>query len=435
MPFIFILPIIPGLYLGWKALRLPLPLVVRLALAALSLAVSQIYTIQHRIFGSLAGPNVPSYVLELQVWAFAGLVIIFLATLLWDLGRLLRWLWRLAAGRKSAAKTRGSVNRADGPCPACANAHDSPYAGEVPLAPTRRAFLKGSASLAGAGLVVPTGGVMSAWGVTEAVAVPDVLSWTLKSPDLPDELDGFTIAHMADLHLGPLSRRERIAELVAHINDLGPDVVCITGDLADGDPSWRCASGIPRGELARELGQLSSRHGTFACTGNHEYYASYRAWMRLWEEAHIRFLHNAHAILSTGGGAGLVLGGLDDMVGGTRHRAGEVFKNPEAPADRTFRVLMDHRPGDARQNRVLGAQLQLSGHTHGGQCPLLDRAIANANGGFVRHWYDVDAMPLYVTAGAALWPGFAMRLGVPAEAALIRLEKGSRLSFEKKGVA
>lgn len=435
MPLIFILPVLPGLYLGWKALRLSLPLAARLALAALSLAVSQIYTIQHRLFGSLAGPNVPAYVLEFQVWAFAGLVIVFLATLLWDLGRLLRWLWRLAAGRKKPAKTQRNVIRADVSRQAATNAHGWACADDAPLPPTRRAFLKGSASLAGASLVVPTGGVMSAWGVTEAVAVPTVLSWTLKSPDLPDELDGFTIAHMADLHFGPLSRKERIAELVAHINDLGPDLVCLTGDLADGDPSWRCASDIARGELAKELGRLSSRHGTFACTGNHEYYSSYRAWMRLWQEANIHFLHNESVVLPARGGASLILGGLDDLVAGTRHRADEVFLNTEGATDRAFRVLMDHRPGDASQNRALGAQLQLSGHTHGGQCPLLDRAIANANGGFVRHWYDVDAMPLYVTAGAALWPGFAMRLGVPAEAALIHLEKGKFLSFEKKDEA
>ena len=440
MPLIFVLPVLPGLYLGWKALRLPLPIVVRVLLTLLSLGVSQIYPIQHRLFGSLAGPNVQAWVLELQVWAFAGLVLIFLATLVWDLGRLILRLRRLAftSGKKEGKKP-GQAGQVKGPArergPAAARDAGADLACDTPRAPTRRDFLKQGASLAGAGFVVPAGGAMSAWGVTEAVAVPTIMSWTLQSPVLPDELDGLTIAHMADLHFGPLSRRERVTELVEHINDLKPDLVCLTGDLVDGDPSWRCASASPRGELAKELGKLASRHGTFACTGNHEYYASYSSWMRLWTEANIRFLHNEHALLPIKNGAWLALGGLDDRVGGTRHRAAQVFAGMDIEAGRCFKILLDHRPGDAARNRELGAQLQLSGHTHGGQCPLLDRVIANANGGFVRHWYDVDSMPLYVTAGAALWPGFAMRLGVPAEAAFIRLAKGSRLSFAKTGEA
>ena len=100
----------------------------------------------------------------------------------------------------------------------------------------------------------------------------------------------------------------------------------------------------------------------------------------------------------------------------------------------SFRVLLDHRPGSAPANAATGAQLQLSGHTHGGQCPGLSRVIARANEGFVRGWYEVDGMALYVTAGASLWPGFALRLGVPAEAALLTLHKGERIRHTKATV-
>ena len=210
-----------------------------------------------------------------------------------------------------------------------------------------------------------------------------------------------------------------------------PDLICLCGDLADGSPAWRSADNTPRGRLAELFGRLSATHGVYACTGNHEYYSDYKRWMRIWKAQGVRFLHNS-AIALPKKGANLVLGGLDDRVSGTRGTS--PFIGMSKDNSHSFRVLLDHRPGSAPANAKTGAQLQLSGHTHGGQCPGLSRAIARANEGFVRGWYEVDGMALYVTAGASLWPGFALRLGVPAEAALLTLHKGERLSHTKAAI-
>lgn len=434
MPILFLAPILPALWLAWKAFRLPLPLPLRLLLMALSIVVSQLYNIQHRLFGSLAGPDVPALALELQIWAFVTMVLLFFLVVFRDLAGLVLRLVRALSGKKTpgskaaraaADPSLSSAGTAARVPAASAGPHPSPKRGTDAF--TRRSFLTGSAMLGASALV-------SGFGVRNAIATPVINAWEFFLPDLPEGLEGFRLVYMADLHLGPLSRSKNLAALVSNINDLHPDMICLGGDLADGFPDWRCADATPRGSLAGLLGQLHSRYGTYACTGNHEYYSSYTSWMRLWQEQNIHFLHNASVAIPHRD-AQLLVAGLNDPVSGTRHASLTPFAQAEQQAglapgadqpERVFRLLLDHRPSAVHANAALGAQLQLSGHTHGGQCPGLSRAIAKANQGFVRGWYDVDGMPLYVTCGAALWPGFAVRINVPAEAACITLHQGAR---------
>ncbi len=449
MPTLLLLPIIPGLWLAFKAWRTGLPIILRVPLMLLPLVISQIYNIQHSLFGSIAGPDVPAWILKLQIWAFMAMILVFLASLLWDLGTILVRLARFfgrgtsrqacstrtAASHKPASHQTGAAasvsSGTDAPKPvrakAAASAPKASGPADRPVL-TRRGFLAG-ATACSMGLFVPAGALVSGLGVSSATAAPALHPWDVFVPDLPDELDGLRLVHLADLHLGPLSRRNNLASLVCSINDAEPDLVCLSGDLADGSPAWRCADATPRGSLAKELSFLRSRFGTFACTGNHEYYSSYSQWMRLWKEQGIHFLRNDHVVLPVKNGASLVLGGLDDPVGGVRTSSTSAFARAPEDRTRTFRVLLDHRPGAAAANARTGAQLQLSGHTHGGQCLGLSQVIARANAGFVRGWYTPEGMPLYVTSGAALWSGFAMRLGVPSEAALICLHKGPALRF------
>lgn len=406
MHILFLAPILPALWLAYKAFRSSFPLPLRLVLMLLPIGISQIYNIQHRLFGSLAGPNVSATLLEVQIWAFATMILVFLGLVVLDLARLC-----LHAGTAFARKRQKRAEQKK----------------DAPALASRRSFLAGSTAL-GVGLVVPGAALLSGAGVANATATPIVNAWTVLLPTLPDELDGTRLVQLADLHLGPLSSRRNMATLIENINDLEPDLVCLCGDLADGSPAWRCADNIPRGRLAELFKNLSAGHGVYACTGNHEYYSDYAKWTRIWKEQGVRFLHNASVTLPLGR-ASLVLGGLDDPVSGTRGLS--PFAGQEDNAQ-SFRILLDHRPGEAMANAKAGAQLQLSGHTHGGQCPGLARAIARANAGFVRGWYEVDGMALYVTTGASLWPGFALRLGVPAEAALITLRKGEHLRHTRE---
>ena len=92
--------------------------------------------------------------------------------------------------------------------------------------------------------------------------------------------------------------------------------------------------------------------------------------------------------------------------------------------DRTARILLDHRPGNAPRNARQDVDLQLSGHTHGGHAPGLSALVALFNHGYVRGWYRVEGMPLYVSSGAGLWNGFPLRVDVPSEIALITLRRG-----------
>lgn len=411
MHILFLAPILPALWLAYKAFRSPYPWPVRLFLMLLPIGVSQIYNIQRRLFGSLSGPNVSATILEVQIWAFATMILFFFGLLLVDFGRLCLRIKRFLADKRKAGKESGKITTTD------------------PRLPSRRSFLVKSTVL-GMSVAVPTA-LVSGTGVANAVATPIINAWNVYSPALPEELEGMRLVQLADLHLGPLSRRENITTLIENINDIKPDLVCLCGDLADGSPAWRSADNTPRGRLAELFGRLSATHGVYACTGNHEYYSDYNRWTRIWKAQGVRFLHNS-AIALPQKGANLVLGGLDDRVSGTRGTS--PFIGMSKDNSHSFRVLLDHRPGSAPANARTGAQLQLSGHTHGGQCPGLSRVIARANGGFVRGWYEVDGMALYVTAGASLWPGFALRLGVPAEAALITLHKGERISHTKAAI-
>lgn len=411
MHILFLAPILPALWLAYKAFRSPYPWVVRLLLMLLPIGVSQIYNIQRSLFGSLSGPNVSATILEVQIWAFASMILFFFGLLLVDLGRLCLRIKRFLADKRKAGKGAGKKAATD------------------PLLPSRRSFLVKSTAL-GMSVAVPAG-IVSGTGVANAVATPIINAWNVSLPDLPEELEGMRLVQLADLHLGPLSRKKNLAILIENINDLKPDLVCLCGDLADGSPAWRSANNTLRGRLAELFGKLSATHGVYACTGNHEYYSDYSSWMRIWKAQGVRFLHNT-AISLPWKGANLVLGGLDDQVSGTRGTS--PFMGMSNDNSHSFRVLLDHRPGSAPVNARTGAQLQLSGHTHGGQCPGLSRVIARANGGFVRGWYEVDGMALYVTAGASLWPGFALRLGVPAEAAFLTLHKGERIRHAKSTI-
>ncbi|MBO6170763.1 MAG: metallophosphoesterase, partial [Desulfovibrio sp.] len=131
--------------------------------------------------------------------------------------------------------------------------------------------------------------------------------------------------------------------------------------------------------------------------------------------------HNAGAVLDHGG-TRVAVAGLDDSV--VAKSAAQTLSGLPGRTEGIFRILMDHRPTRAAANAAAGADLQLSGHTHGGQCLGMDRIVARANSGLVRGWYTISGMPLYVSSGAGLWSGFPVRLGIPAEIACITLRKG-----------
>ena len=185
------------------------------------------------------------------------------------------------------------------------------------------------------------------------------------------------------------------------------DLIVCTGDLVDGTTTNRDADVAP-------LGLLRARYGVYACEGNHEYYADYAGWMRHFAALGLPLLHNAHTVVDIGG-TPLVIAGLNDPMAPLFGRPGPDLEKALAGAPAgAATLLLAHQPVGARENAAHGIDLQISGHTHGGQMLGFDQIVAARNDGFVRGLYDVDAMRLFVGPGVGLWAGFPVRLGVPA---------------------
>jgi len=254
-------------------------------------------------------------------------------------------------------------------------------------------------------------------GFVNARRTAKVVDVDVPFPGLPDALHGFTIVQLSDVHVGPTIKRRYIERIVERVNALEADVVAITGDLVDGSVPELAAHTAP-------LAELASRHGTYFVTGNHEYYAGVEPWVEELRRIGLRVLMNEHALIEHEGAA-LVLGGVTDYSGGRfdeRHRSDPHAALANAPGHASARVLLAHQPRTAAAAAAAGFDLQLSGHTHGGQfwpwnlfVPMQQPYTA----GLHRH----ESMLLYVSRGTGYW-GPPKRFGAPSEITRIRLVRG-----------
>jgi predicted MPP superfamily phosphohydrolase len=219
--------------------------------------------------------------------------------------------------------------------------------------------------------------------------------------------DGTTIVQITDLHVGPTIRRPAVADIVARSNALSPDIVAITGDLVDGTVA-------ELREAVSSLAELRAKQGVFFVTGNHEYFSGVGPWMAELARLGIRVLRNERVSIERGGAA-FDLAGVDDRSAaryGDGH--GENLGAALAGRDRTRPVvLLAHQPRTVLDAAALDVDLQLSGHTHGGQIwpfGALVRLQQRFLAGLSRHGNTL----IYVSCGTGYW-GPPMRLGAPAE--------------------
>lgn len=227
--------------------------------------------------------------------------------------------------------------------------------------------------------------------------------------ELAPALAGFRIVQITDIHVGPTIKQDYLQAIVDRVNALDPDVVAITGDLVDGSVAELRAHVAP-------LAQLRGRHGVFFVTGNHEYYSGVYGWVGELQRLGIRVLHNEHVVLQHGG-APLVLAGVPDYGGhhfDPAHASDPAAALRGAPAQAT-RVLLAHQPRTAPAAAEAGFDLQLSGHTHGGQflpwgffVPLQQPYTAGL--------HQLGRLSIYVSRGTGYW-GPPKRLGAPSEIA------------------
>jgi predicted MPP superfamily phosphohydrolase len=201
--------------------------------------------------------------------------------------------------------------------------------------------------------------------------------------------------------------------IVEAVNRLNPDLVAITGDLVDG-------SVLELGAQVAPLSRLVSKHGSYFVTGNHEYYSGVEPWLVELHRLGIKVLHNEHVVIERGG-AKLVLAGVPDYSAGhfdVAHRSDARAAVAGAPAG-AVKLLLAHQPRSAPAAAEAGFDLQLSGHTHGGQF-LPWRFFVQFQQPFTSGLHKVGRMWIYVSRGTGYW-GPPKRFGAPSEITELRL--------------
>ncbi|MDT5155294.1 MAG: uncharacterized protein QOI01_7027 [Mycobacterium sp.] len=286
------------------------------------------------------------------------------------------------------------------------DAEDSPAASS---AVNRRVFLaRASAAAAGAASVGVVG-----FGVATALGPPDLLRVPVRLRRLDPAFNGFRIAVVSDIHLGPLSGRAHTERIVRMINETEPDLVAIVGDLVDGTVE-------ELGPAAEPLRDLHSREGTFFVTGNHEYFVpDTLSWLRELERLGVQSLRNQNTLIRRGTGA-FNLAGVNDLAGVSRSDPPDFDRALAGLAPSRPTVLLAHQPVQVAQAAARGVDLQLSGHTHGGQMwPLhyIVRAVQPSLAGLS----SVDDTQLYVSRGAGFW-GPPVRVGARPDITVLSLQ-------------
>jgi predicted MPP superfamily phosphohydrolase len=247
------------------------------------------------------------------------------------------------------------------------------------------------------------------WGLSRLV----VRRVEIPLPSLPPEMDGFTIAQLSDLHLDLVHGRKWLASVVEKTNSLEPDLVAITGDLAEGSVAqFR--------EDVGPLRELWAPHGVFFVTGNHEYFHDLDGWLALLDESGVRVLRNQRAFVGAAGG-GFDLAGVDDHDGGriARGHGPDLRKALEGREPDRPVILLAHQPRIIDEAVGHGVDLVLSGHTHGGQIWPFSYLVYLQQP-YVRGLKERNGTKLYLSSGTGFW-GPPMRLGTTAEIALITL--------------
>lgn len=336
-----------------------------------------------------------AYVAPLRWTGFAYMgvfVIVLFGSLVRDL---LSLKWSFV--RKLRARWTGSLRPADALLPG------------NPENMERRRFL---ANATNASLLASSGAVAT-WGFREAVAFPEIVEVEIAVERLPAAFEGYRIAQLSDIHVGPTIRGEFLAAVVDRVNELDPDLVAITGDLVDGT--------VDRlGPEIASLGRLRASDGAFFVTGNHEYYWDAEAWIDELRRLGLVVLENEHRTIERQGARLLVAGCRD-------YRAASMFPDkvsdpvgarsdaPECEAS----ILLAHQPQSYQAALAGGYDLMICGHTHGGQFFPITLFVGLAHP-FVQGLHRVGSMQIYVNRGTGYW-GPPLRAGTRSEITLLTL--------------
>lgn len=356
----------------------------------------------------LLGMQVPQHIARWFAWpgmVWFGLFFYLMVTLLvLEIVRLalLPWLHRDPSYLSRRARKAAKHDSADEVPP-------EPEPNAEPQRVSRRVLLaRGSAAVAGI-----TATALVGYGLPVALSLPEVKRVRIGLRRLDPLAAGCRIALVSDIHLGPLLGRSFTQRVVDLVNAQQPDLVAIAGDLVDGSVAHLA-------EAAEPLRDLRSTHGTYFVTGNHEFYSGYSEWVDHVRTLGVRPLLNERTTITHNGGSFELAGIIDPNA--------EMEGDPSPDLPKTLRgwdrqralVLLAHQPRPIDEAAEQGVDLQLSGHTHGGQIApfnFLVKALEGTTGGLSR----VGQTQLYVTRGAGFW-GPPVRVGAPPDIAVIELQ-------------
>jgi predicted MPP superfamily phosphohydrolase len=264
-------------------------------------------------------------------------------------------------------------------------------------------------------VIVALGAVLiTALGFVNARRTASVVHVEVPIPSLPEALSGLTIVQISDVHVGPTIKQPYLNAIVQTVNRLAPDLVAVTGDLVDGSVA----------DLARHvapIATLSSRHGTFFVTGNHEYYCGAEPWIAELRRLNVHVLLNEHVVLQHDAEV-FVVAGVTDVSAHhfiASHRSDPRAALRGAPSHAAFRLLLAHQPRSAAAAADAGFDLQLSGHTHGGQFWPWNLFV-RLQQPFVSGLHRLRDLWVYVSRGTGYW-GPPTRFGVPSEITCLKL--------------
>jgi len=266
-----------------------------------------------------------------------------------------------------------------------------------------------------AGGVGAFGLALSGWGVWSAIRPVEVKRVPIRLKKLPESLNGLRIVQLTDMHVGLTIGRDFVDDVVRKVNALEPDIVAITGDLIDGSVE-------ELGHAVAPLAEIRAKLGTYFVTGNHEYYSGADSWLTFLREMGIRVLRNEHVELTKDGEA-FHVAGVDDWTAhqfGNGHGA-NMARAMEGRDSSKPVVLLAHQPVQFDEAQAHGVDLQISGHTHGGQIfpfGVLTRMVQP----FVSGLHRRGDSQIYVSSGTGYW-GPPMRIAAPAEITLIELDR------------
>ncbi len=278
----------------------------------------------------------------------------------------------------------------------------------------RRRLLFHSTNMGAIGLAA----VVSGYGVYESHRKAVVENLTIPLNNLPKEFNGFRIAQISDTHVGPTIKRAFVEGIVQQVNDLKPDLIAFTGDLVDGTVPWL------RDDVA-PLRDLFAPHGLFFVTGNHDYYSGAGPWIKEAERLGFDTLINEHRLI-TREGQSLILAGITDFtaeqfIPSQASDPARAFKDspPNLP-----RILLAHQPKSIFPAAKVGCDLQLSGHTHGGQFFPWNFMVTLGQP-FISGLHKFNDTLIYVNRGIGYW-GPPLRVGIPPEITVLELSHSAK---------